>query len=350
MANFVEKESVFLRIVKYLIPWKGDKPTEIVRKIIFLAAAVVLVVSLTTLIIDGVNKVDDTQLNDQLSDIYHNRTGSTTVEIDTTKHEELQQEYPEVQEQFLPLLEINDDVIGWITMGDEDNPFIDYVVMQGEDNDYYLKHNYKGEESVSGAIFADYHVPITAEYQPANIVLYGHNMLSGEYFAKLTRYNNYKVSGSMGLDWYKQYPTLKFSTLYKTSTYKIFAGMLVNTRKQEGDVFNYIRYREFDDKAAFDDYCAKILDRTTFYTPDVDLQYGDNLLTLSTCSFDYDNSREIRWVLFAREVREGESDSVNVDLAYENPDPLYFDYYYSLKGGSWGGRKWPAEYIRGYSY
>ena len=40
MANFVEKESIFLRIAKYLIPWKGDKPVEIIRKIIFLAAAV----------------------------------------------------------------------------------------------------------------------------------------------------------------------------------------------------------------------------------------------------------------------------------------------------------------------
>lgn len=349
MANFVEKESIFTRIAKYLFPWKGDSAVEIVRKIIFLSAAVVLVVSLSTLIITAVNKVDDTHLNDQLSEIYHQKTGSTTVEIDTSRREELEKEYPEVQEQFLPLLEINEDVVGWITMGDEEKPFIDYVVMQGDDNEYYLSHNYKGEESVSGAIFADYHVPLSAEHQPANIVLYGHNMSSGEYFAMLTRYNNYRPGNS--LDFYKKYPTLKFSTLYKTSTYKIFAGMLVNTRKQEGEVFNYIRYREFDGKAAFDDYCAKILDRTTFYSPDVDLQYGDNLLTLSTCSLtDLGSNRELRWVLFAREVRDGESEEVNVDLAYENPDPLYFDYYYSVRGGSWGGRKWPAEYIRGYSY
>ncbi len=351
MSDSAKKDNIFLRIVKYLIPWKGDRPAEIIRKVIFLAAAVVLVVSLTSILIDAVNKVDDTQLNNSLSDLFHGGStvsGSTSVEIDTDREQD-EDVTPEIQEQFLPLLEINEDVIGWITIGGEE-PFIDYVVMQGDDNDYYLHHNYKGEESVSGAIFADYHVPITAEHEPANTILYGHNMISGEYFAKLTRYNNYKASGSMGLDWYKQYPTLKFSTLYKTSTYKIFAGMLVNTREEEGEVFDYINYHEFSNKASFDDYCAKILDRTTFYSPDVDLEYGDRLLTLSTCSFDFDSSHEIRWVLFAREVREGESEDVDVSLAYENPDPLYFDYYYSVMGGSWGGRKWPAEYIWGYSY
>ena len=50
MANFVEKENIFLRIAKYLFPWKGDKPAEIIRKCIFLGAAVVLIVSLVMII------------------------------------------------------------------------------------------------------------------------------------------------------------------------------------------------------------------------------------------------------------------------------------------------------------
>ena len=351
MANFVEKENPFLRIAKYLFPWKGDKPPEIVRKIIFLSAAVVLAVSLVSIIITAQNKVVDTQNNNDLSDIYHGAlSGNTVVEIDTTKREELEKEHPEVMEQFLPLLEINEDVVGWITLGEEENPFIDYVVMQCEDNKYYLNHNYKGESSVSGAIFADYHVPITAESEPANIILYGHNMNSGEYFAKLTRYFNYRPSNNYGMDYYNKYPTLTFSTLYEKRTYKIFAGMLVNTRESEGEVFRYIDKRDFSSKSDFDEYCAKILDRSTFLNPDVNLKYGDKLLTLSTCIFDYGKSLDLRWVLFAREVRDGENPSVDVSKAYENPSPLYFDYYYRVYGGSWDGRKWPAEMIQGYSY
>ena len=90
MANFVEKESIFLRIAKYLIPWKGDKPVEIIRKIIFLAAAVVLVVSLVTIISFYGSDAQDRKFNQQISDIYH---GSATVTVEQTKQEELAEEY-----------------------------------------------------------------------------------------------------------------------------------------------------------------------------------------------------------------------------------------------------------------
>ena len=93
MANFVEKENIFLRIAKYLIPWKGDKPAEIVRKVIFLAAAVVLVVSLVTIIAFFGGNAMDSKLNNQISEIYH---GTASVTIDEVKQEQLAKEYPEV--------------------------------------------------------------------------------------------------------------------------------------------------------------------------------------------------------------------------------------------------------------
>lgn len=354
MANFVEKENIFLRVAKYLLPWKNDSVVEIVRKVIFLTAAVVLAVSLISIAISAIDRADDAQDNNSLSEIYHGTTsGSTTVQIDTPKREEIKKENPDVLEDFLPLLEINDDIIGWFTLGDEENPVIDYVVVQGDDNDFYLTHNFKQEKSIGGAIFADSRDPITAESRPANIILYGHNMASGEYFAKLMRYYNYRAYGNNGMEFYNKYPTLTFSTLYKKSTYKIFAGMLVNTRYSEGEVFDYLAGRNFSSKEDFDNYVAQILDRSTFLNPDVNLKYGDNLLTMSTCSFDLDygtKKHNLRWVLFAREVRDGENPAVDVSKAYENPDPLYFDYYYSIYGGKWGGRKWPAEMIQGFSY
>lgn len=366
MANFKEKEhdSIFMRAVKYLIPWKGDKPAEIIRKIVFISSAVVLIVSLAYIIGYYASIASDNKKNESLSDLYHGAGqgevsgsstvsgASTTINIDTSGENGGSAEdndAPQIMEQFLPLLEINDDIVGWITMGDKDDPFIDYVVVQGEDNDYYLDHNYMKEKNVGGSIFADYRIDLSAGSRPANLILYGHNMGSGEYFGKVPRYFNYKPGQQgEGIEFYKTYPTFTFSTLYEESTYKIFAGMLVNTQKSEGEVFYYLRGRDFSTKADFDDYVAKILDRTTFYT-DVDLQYGDNLITLSTCILDY-GSWDLRWVLFGRRVREGEDPAVDVSKAYANPDPLYFDAYYKYYGGEWGGRKWPAEMIYGYSY
>ena len=61
-------------------------------------------------------------------------------------------------------------------MGDEDSPFVDNVVVQGDDNEYYLDHNLNGDYSKTGTVFADYREKITAENTPANIILYGHNV------------------------------------------------------------------------------------------------------------------------------------------------------------------------------
>lgn len=363
MAKYKEKENAFIKIAKYLIPWKGDKPTEILRKVIFLVSAIVLIVSLVSLLNYSVSMNTDNKNNESLSDLYHNGTssdtssdsgvtsGSTVVNIDTSSgtEKEPEEKPAEILDEFKPLLEINEDIVGWITMGDEDDPFIDYVVVQGEDNDFYLDHNYMKQPNVGGSIFADYRIDLSADSNPANTILYGHNMASGEYFGKVPRYFNYKPGQvGQGIEFYKTYPTFTFSTLYEKNTYKIFGGMMVNTQKTEGEVFYYLRGRQFETKAAFDDYCAQILDRSTFYT-DVDLQYGDNLITLSTCIMDY-GSWNLRWVLFGRKVREGEDPTVDVSKAYENPDPLYFEAYYNTYGGEWGGRKWPADMIYGYSY
>lgn len=350
MANFAEKkENVFLRIAKYLLPWKGDNAAEVIRKLIFLTALIVLIVTLSIIFVfKGRVAIEDKENND-LANMFH----GSDVQIDTTKREELEKQFPEVQEQFLPLLEINKDVIGWVTIGatdPEEKPFIDYVVMQGEDNDYYLKHNYKGESSISGAIFADARAPITAQKRPANIVLYGHNMQSGEIFGRLARYFNYGFQSNdhNDISFYKNHPTLTFSTLYDTSTYKIFAGMLVNTREAGGEVFQYHNVHNFSTKSEFDEYCAAILDRSTFITPDVDLQYGDELLTLSTCIYGYQDAADPRWVVFARKVRDGESETVDVDKAFANPSPLFYDMYYQYLGGKWEGRTWSEEIIKGY--
>lgn len=346
MANYVEKENFLIRARNYLFPRKGDKTGEIIRKIVFLVGVVVLIASLIILISRKVNLANDTKRNEELSDIFHGN--GTTVQITDEKKEQLQKEYPKVMDEFLPLLEINKDVIGWINI--PGMYFIDYVVLQGEDNDYYLDHNYMGGNSVSGSIFADYHVPIKPDSQPANIILYGHNMKSGEYFGTLPYYFSMPYTGD--ISYYKEHPIIEFSTLYEKSTYKIFAGMLTNTEEAAGEVFRYHMVHNFANKSEFDEFCASILDRTSFYNPDVDLRYGDDLLTLSTCMFGGygGETADPRWVIFARKVRPGEDPNVDVSKAYSNPDPLFYDLFYEIHGGGWGGRKWPAEMIQGYSY
>ena len=103
MAKNQEKENIFIRILKYLFPWKGDKPAEIIRKIVFLAALVTLIVSVTNLLLAQVNRITDNSLNKELSESYHG-TAASKVEINTESREEIIKEHPEIQERVIPLL------------------------------------------------------------------------------------------------------------------------------------------------------------------------------------------------------------------------------------------------------
>lgn len=387
-----EKDNAFMRVIKYLIPWEGDKPSEKIRKLIFIAAAVVLIVTVTILIINGVNSAKDKEQNSNLANIYSqdgssststtststssttstsssssssNSTTSSSASSSTSStsssssstsdpYQENTNTPSTVQGSFEDLLAINPDIVGWLTI----DGVVNLPVMQTTDNEYYLTHDFYNKPSKTGTLYVDYHNKVTAGGKPDNTVIYGHNDAGAEYFGGLPNYFNYSMTTGdpNNISFYKNHPTVTYNTIYKNSTYKIFAGILTNVYDEDGTVFPYHTVRSFGSKSEFDNYCANILDRSNFINPDVDLQYGDKLLTLSTCMWNYGTpsisagEAHLRWVVFAREVRDGESASVDVSKAYANPDPLFYDAYYNnYAGGSWGGRKWPKELIKDFA-
>jgi sortase B len=167
-------------------------------------------------------------------------------------------------------------------------------------------------------------------------------MASGKSFAKLTRYCTWYKAGQ-GISQYVAAPTITFDTLWEKGTYKVFAAMFVNTQTKNGTVFKYYKRRTIKSEEQFYEYIEAIMDRSQFYT-DVDLEYGDEILTLSTCYYPLGKENaDTRFVVFARRVRDGESAEVDTSKAVINPDPLYFKYYYQVNGGEWKGRNWDAD-------
>jgi sortase B len=258
-------------------------------------------------------------------------------------------------------IERNEHLIGWIRLG---NTIVDYPVVQktweqyqesGYLGFYYLYRNFDGvfRAGSRGTLFVDRHTPISDGRRPDNTVIYGHNMRAGVKFAYLVNYyeNFYYV--------YRKDPTIQFVTIYDEiedvrNTYKIFAGILVNTEGRHGMVFDYFRRRTFDDNGRwgnsrdeFYDFMGNVLDRSTFYTG-VDVQYGDEIMTLSTCIFPLGDAVDTRYAVFARRLRPGEDPIVDVDAAWRNPSPLYFDAWYNVRGGSWGGRTWDTSLVPGF--
>lgn len=93
---------------------------------------------------------------------------------------------PEPLEKYLEFYEQNNEFVGWISIPSLTNSrgemYIDYPVVQADDNSKYIDTDFYGEESKSGAIYADYKVPITATSHADNITLFGHSMADGTYF------------------------------------------------------------------------------------------------------------------------------------------------------------------------
>lgn len=214
----------------------------------------------------------------------------------------------------------NNDFVGWIKI---DGTEIDYPVVQADDNDYYLNHNFDKEKESRGTIFMDYTSDPNLRYM--NTVIHGHNWLDDTVFSELPQYSD--------IDYYREHPIIEYNTRTEMHKWKIFAVFITTASADEdnGYVFNYV----YPDMGGinFDGYMAEINKRTLYYTG-VDVNENDKILTLSTCTREVDTRSyraDCRIVILARMVRDGESGQVNTSAAYENENPKYPQIWYDLK-------------------
>jgi sortase B len=309
----------FSGFIRGLIPWKGDSIAEIIRKIIFMAALIVFIgagIMLAQTLIQSRRAVDD--LND-IKEVVTTTVATTidsegnVVTVAPTEEEESQHNF-DIMSYYKG---ISEDVVGFIELEGCD---IYQPVVQGDDNSYYLKHTYYGESNKAGAIFADYRCTISDDYMSPNIVLYGHNQEDGTMFGNL---KNYKQN----VQFYAENPTITLRTDTGASTYLIYGFFVTNAlanQDSNGEVFHYHDYIEvMNDEYTFNWYIGEVQKRNQIISP-VEVEYGDELLCLSTCSNEFSNSR---FVVFARKLRDGESVS-DYDFSQARLNP-------SAKGVDW---------------
>ena len=330
-------------------PQADDEPGEKVRKVVLIVAIFVFIVTLGFLgwqlwsmgsdkntnsdiaNIGGVGN-DDLVNVDPNYDPFNTSTRATT-EAESEEINVTPLENTPIYPNWTDLKTTNADTRAWIKIT---GTSVNNVVVQSSDNDYYLKHDFFKNDSISGTVFSSY--KNRWDGTDDNIILYGHNMISGEFFAHVTHYVP-NGSSREPLAFYKVHPTVMLATPDGgCATYKIFAGILANTQSEYGEVFDYVDRTRFSGKDDFNSFVTGVMERSWFFT-DVDLTYGDQLLTLSTCLWPLGRSVETRWVLFARKVRPGESEAVDVTMAKVNQNPRLFTLFYQRMYGasSWNG-------------
>ena len=322
VANPSSKEAFWKRF----IPCAGDGPLDVVRKIILILAICTFVVS-SYILIQMV--IVEPAANDEITDGIKELLVSTTEgepDINSPRKEisKLPTDGSEgVISDFTQLLKANPDTIGWINVP---NTIIDFVVVKpqdGVDSEYYLHRDFYGNYSKYGTVFMDYRSSLDSK----NLIIHGHHMHDGRMFADLAKY--VERGNGYGIDFYRQTPVFTFNTIYEKSKWKIIAFFKTNTLESQGVPFNYLR-GDFVSDYDFLDFVYNLRVRSLVNCP-VDINENDTILTLSTCSYDFE---DFRTVVVARKVRDGETADVDVSKAAENPSPLYPDVWYQTYGGT----------------
>ncbi len=304
--------------LKKFIPSKGDSAKTKAGKIVFLAALVILIVSIIILANYFVEQNRNKELIDDLIEEH-----TTVITPVTTAPPETESETATTTEppplvtlaSMEQLLADNPDTAGWIKV---DGTYIDNVVVQAADNDYYLDRNFYGEKSQPGTVFADYRCVVN-DYnnkQSDNIILYGHNQRDGTMFGTLNKYK-IKSGNTKNFDFYLEHPTFTFSNLYEEYTYKIIASFIIEVeprQTRDGIIFDYHNYIKFGTKRPYQTFIDNVMERSAINTG-VDVEEGDKFLTLSTCSNEFEPSR---FVVIGRRVRDGESPEVDTSKASIN--------------------------------
>lgn len=194
---------------------------------------------------------------------------------------------PTILPEYQAVYNLNKDLVGWINIPGTN---IDYPVMQTPNRkDYYLYRNFDKEWSSWGSIYVREECDV---FGPSdNVVIYGHRMKDKTMFYHLE--NNYKKKA-----YWQEHQTFTFDTLYEHHTYQIIAAFNVDVNANE--FFAYHLYNDFANEEEFNEF-MKTVHSMQLYDTGLTAQYGDKLLTLSTCRNNtyYKNQR---FVVVAKQI------------------------------------------------
>ncbi len=235
---------------------------------------ILLLIVLTTIVVLGV-----TYMSYYLYNNYKTRKDNTEIlgnvkinetDITGTKTERMLQ-LEELQKE-------NEEIIGWLEI---EGTNINYPVLQASDNDYYLTHNYKKEKSSTGSIFLDKDFDLING--SSNYLIYGHRSKSGLMFEDLMKYAKE--------DFYKEHTKVKFTTNKDDSLYEILSVFYSRVYyKSEKNVFRYYYFVNANNEQEYNDFVNNAK-KVSLYDTGVTANYGEQLLTLSTCEYSQEDGR-----------------------------------------------------------
>lgn len=218
--------------------------------------------------------------------------GSTLTEaqaVSDAAEEKIDSTVPEQKQMlvaYAPLYEQNPDIFGWLRI---EGTEVDYPVMHTPGNpEYYLHRAFGKTQAQSGVPFLDGNC-----YDGCgNYLIYGHHMKSGAMFAPLLDYAD--------RHFWEEHPTITFDTLYEPGEYEVLAAFYAEIYPENvKEGFHYYQYTDLTNESVFQEYLTQV-QSSALYDTGVQADFGDTLVTLSTCAYHTENGR---FVVVARKEK-----------------------------------------------
>lgn len=196
----------------------------------------------------------------------HNKLNAYSKDEESMK--KIQQVYKADDSQSV--LSENKDFRFWIKI---DNTKIDYPVVQGNDNSFYLKHGFSKEENISGSIFLDYRVNKDSK----NAIIYGHNMKNGSMFNNVELFKNE--------DFFNNNKFINITRDGKEYVYEVFSVYYLSGEKTSHLQTNFKNNDEFKTY-------LETVKKNSMFNSSREVNLND-IVTLSTCSYEKKNCRTV---------------------------------------------------------
>ena len=232
---------------------------------------IIQIILIAVIIFSGIKIIEWIKSNKKNKEIMSEIKENIVMNDGTNSNDE------EYRVDFEKLKQKNPDTIAWIKVNGTD---IDFPVVKGIDNSYYLTHNFDKEKNKAGWIFADYRNKFDGTDK--NIIIYGHNMKNGSMFASL--------KDVIKEEWYNNENNkyIALITENENCKYQVFSVYQIETEEYYLQT-NISNFKEFVEK-------IKGRSKKKF---NVDIKETDSILTLSTCA---DNTK-YRVVLHAVKIK-----------------------------------------------
>ena len=274
---------------------RKQKTTSTLRRGLTFTFALPFVLSIGMLIRDLIHSARERRANEELVQRVEQEVPWVPDTIETGSDDPADAETPALERNYQLLVQENGHLAAWLMI---EGTEVDYPVLYTPDDpEYYLRRAFDGSYALSGSLF------IGADCVPdgSNIIIYGHNMKDGSMFGSLDSYADE--------DYAKEHQEMIYDLIqpdgsYERLTFEVMAAFYSRIYSvDEKNVFRYYYSTDLSGPDAFQYYMEEVMS-ASLYDLGVTAEYGDRLLTLSTCSY---HTEDGRFVVVAREAHSSTS-------------------------------------------